>query len=331
MKDKKKLIVLIIIAIVLLSLILHFIVISISEKNQEGGSKSALSVSLLNTEVQDEKDYENRIGSRDIDFVDEETIKIIKNAYSKIDFLGKFEKGDKEVYDFYKRQYLRLLKREVTFFDKQTQNEYYINEFNEMNYTNDSPQLIYGGELSSVYGPHNYMYYFFDMDCDGMPELGVTNEERFVYIMKYISESDSFILWYEIPPSWTRLLGSRKLSFGGGTSPIRYAYCSLDQYGEEEYRVSFYIEGYYNVEKKQDETLYALTLPEFADKNRNIDLSENMKNHAFVDDIQSDRYYFRVTEDKWNYLTQDFFEVRELAEENIKEVRFSYDELFGDF
>jgi hypothetical protein len=39
-------------------------------------------------------------------------------------------------------------------------------------------------------------------------------------------------------------------------------------------------------------------------------------------------YYFRVTEDQWKKLTNPFFESRELSKEKIKDVTFTYQELF---
>ena len=60
-----------------------------------------------------------------IDFADEETFKVIREAYTEIDFYGEFKKGDTRIYDFYKEKFLKLLNCETTFFDKQTQREYY--------------------------------------------------------------------------------------------------------------------------------------------------------------------------------------------------------------
>ena len=281
--------------------------------NNGNGSKP---VSIANTKLED------------IPYADDEVFQMIRDNYGKIDFLGEFEKGNEEVYDSYKKQYHKLLKCEAPFFDKLTQKEYYINEFREMNYS-FPPELIYGGGYSDTYDPHNYLYYFFDMDSDGMPELCVTNGIRFVYILKYLPASDSFILWYEIPPSWTRLLGSRKLSFGGGTSPIQHAFCSLDQNGEEEYFLWFYIEGYHNTKKNQDDVLYMLTLAEFADESKNTEISGNMKNQSVVGTTLHGQYYFRLTKKQWDELTNDYYEACDSTEEKIKEVSFTYDELFG--
>jgi hypothetical protein len=307
----------ILIVFILFGLILYFVVAPNFEKNPENvDSETGSSVSLSNARPED------------INYVDDGVFEIIEEVYGKIDFCGKFEKGDEEGFDLYKNQYLRLLKCEVPFFDKQTQKEYFINEFNEMNYNYAGPHLIYDGEWSDVYDPNNYIYYFFDMDGDGNPELCVTNESRFVYIIKCELDLSRFTLWHEIT-DWTSLLGSKKLRYYSGTHPIRWAYVELDQYGNEECRVLFYLEDYYDEGKNQDDTLYALTLPEFTDQSKNFQSNVSIKHQAFFADQYDSQYYFRVTEEQWNELTKYFFDARDLAEEDINEVRFTYDELFG--
>jgi len=344
MKGTKILTLSIIIVFILFGFILYFIVLPNLKKNPENvDSETGESVSLFTTKpeeinyVDDGVFVDSETGEpvslsttkpEEIYYVDDGVFKIIKEIYGKIDFGGKFNKGNEEDIDLYKNQYLRLLKCEVPFFDKQTQKEYFINEFSEMDYNDPYPQLIYNGELSDVYDPNSYIYYFFDMDGDGNPELCVTNERRFVYIIKYEPNSSRFTLWHEIT-GWTSLVGSKKLRYYSGTHPIRWAYIELDQYGDEECWVLFYLEEYYDEEKNQVDTIYALTLPEFTDKSKNFESYVSIKHQAFFTDQYDSQYYFRVTEEQWNELTKEFFDARDLAKEGINEVRFTYDELFG--
>lgn len=148
--------------------------------------------------------------NHDISFIDEKNYRVIKEAYKEIDFYGEFKKGNIEKYDIYKEQYLKLVRGEVPFFDKATDKEYYIYEFNEMDYTYGR-NLIKEGEYTNVYDPNDYVYYFFDMDDDGLPELSISNEIRFIYIFKYNPNSSRFTLWHEIPTTWIRLMGTKKL------------------------------------------------------------------------------------------------------------------------
>lgn len=260
----------------------------------------------------------------DTNFIDDKIYGIIKDAYKEVDFYGEFKKGNMEIYDLYREQYLKLVSGEATFFDKTTDKEYYINEFKEMDYTY-AGNLIKEGDYANVYDPNNYVYYFFDVDNDGLPELCISNEIRFIYIFKYDINSSSFSLWYEIPTTWIRLMGTNKLWFYGGGSPVEYAYWYLDKEGVEICSVRFYLEGYHNKETKLDDTAYMVSLPQFT--NVKLELTKDMEGQAILDK-QQNIYYFRVTEQQWNELTEDFFEARRLAETNIEEVTFSYQELF---
>lgn len=245
--------------------------------------------------------------------VDEEVFTVIEEAYNEIDFLGEFKQGNLEVYDFYKEQFLKLLKCEATFFNDQSQTETYINEFIE----------------ADSYNVKNYRYSFFDMDEDGAPELSMISSLGYVYIFKYYPESSKFTLWYEIHTSWAGLLGSRSLWYYIDAAPMEYKYYRLDQNGDEEYVVRFCFSGYYNSDKRQEDVLYMVALPQFTDENKNTVFSENIKKQAFIDN--QGICYFRVTEEQWGRLTKRFFEAKEIAEDKINEVVFTYDELFGKF
>lgn len=233
----------------------------------------------------------------DADYIDNETFDYIKECYDNIDFSSDFKTCDSSVNEQYKKQYLRLLDCDVKFRVKDTDEEYYINQYNEMN-------------CGDEYDKKDYVYYYFDADNDSLPELCITDETRFIYIMKYISYSDEFVLWHEVDTTWIRLLGSRKLWLYSGTSPIKYAFYQLDQNGDTEYTVMFYIEERYKQESNETETVYMLTLPEFSHEDSHC--------------------YYRVTEEQWNELTENFFEEKEISKEKIKEVRFTYDELFNE-
>ena len=270
-----------------------------------------------------ENDGDKRISPyQNISYVDNEAYAIIKDAYKSIDFWGKFETGDTATYGYYLVQFIKLLNCEITFLDTTTQEVFYISEFGEIR-TNI--------RLNGSYDPNNFEYYFFDMDNDGAPELCITDETRFIYIVKYYPDTNSFVLWHEIDTTWIRLLGSRKLWLYGGASPINYAFFQLDQNGDVEYSAWFYLARFQNTEKECEDISYMVALPRYTDICAGIMISESMAEFAFFDETQGDFAFFRVTEDQWNELTNDFFKARKLAEENINKVRFSYEDLFSDF
>ena len=235
------------------------------------------------------------------EFIDNCAFEYINKIYSDIDFSSDFKQGNHSVYSNYKAQYLKLLECKIPF--KSNGMEYYIDKY------------IYGD-----YEPEKYIYYFFDVDDDSSPELCIENEVGHIYIMKYSPVSDEVILWHETSSSWTELLGSEKLWFYSGTSPIKYAFYSLDKNGNIKYSVWLYIES------SQSETKYLLTLPEYSDKTDDIEIPNDIKAQSIEKDSH---YYYRVTESQWNELTKDFFTQKNIAKENILKVRFTYKELFN--
>lgn len=236
------------------------------------------------------------------EFIDDHAFEYINNAYSDIDFSSDFKQGDQSVYADYKEQYRKLLECKIPF--KSEGKNIYIDEY-----------------IYEDHEPEKYVYYFFDMDDDSLPELCIENKAGFIYIMKYKSESDEIILWHETSSSWTELLGSKKLWFYSGTSPIKYSFQSLNENGYTEYQIWFYIVP------TESETKYFLTLPEFSDKTDDIEIPKDIKAQSVEKDSH---YYYRVNESQWNELTKDFFAEKNIAKENIEKVKFTYNELFDN-
>lgn len=56
---------------------------------------------------------------------------------------------------------------------------------------------------------------------------------------------------------------------------------------------------------------------------------QKMRHHVGVCE-DSQLYMFNVSEQQFDELTKEFFEASKLSEENIKEVSYTYDELFSD-
>ncbi len=234
------------------------------------------------------------------EFIDDKAFEYIKSVYADIDFSSDFKIGNQNIYNSYKEPYLKLLNLEIPFYFEKT--TYYIDEY-----------------INGEYEPEKYNYYFFDMNNDSLPELCIEDKAGIIYIMAYSPVSDKIILWHETSSSWTELLGSKKLWFYSGTSPIQYSFQSLDENGYTEYSTWLYIVP------TKSETKYFLTLPEYPKKNDYTKIPKDIKKYSVEKDSH---FYYRVTENQWDELTKEFFKSKETSKENIKKVKFTYDQLF---
>ncbi len=266
-----------------------------------------------------ERSYESRndFPHEDMEFVDDEIYTALKGMYDEIDFFGKYEEGDLEAYDTYIEQYRKLIQNEVTFIIPDTGEKYYLKDY--INTEGYYLPIEYDYE-SEQFNPHAFVYYFFDIDENGMPELCIWRS--LTYIFKYDYDTGDMVLWKEIDTPWEKVLGTRKLWWNWeGT---QYSLCELNEAGEVSMGVYFLVD-YWN----EENILYLLTIPEYAEKERKINITQEMKEQAYFSE-QDQLYMFRVTEEQFYELTGDFFEAEKISDERIKEVSYTYDELFGN-
>ena len=148
------------------------------------------------------------------------------------------------------------------------------------------------------------------------------------YIFKYIPQTDNFVLWYELFPSNYQLNGTRKVRWEGLGSGLSGVFYELDGEGNEECTVYFFSERIYNSKSDESYEVAMVSLPKYAASNQK-DIMTELTSHAYYSKEQG-TYYFRVTEEQFNVLTKDYYEAAKLSREKIKEVTFTYDELFGD-
>ena len=146
----------------------------------------------------------------DVPYVEEEIYEILKAAYAEIDFKGEFKKGDLDKYDEYKAVFQKLLQNEAPFLDNETGEETYIKDIPELHYNSNSAD----------HDENAYRYYFFDIDEDGLPEMGICNrKERAneIFFFKSDSQDGKINLWHQ-SGGWQIWFGSGKLgnSWGGG-------------------------------------------------------------------------------------------------------------------
>lgn len=293
-------------------------------------TKMASSVTALITEIADSKPQPNNEQIYDsfldfpydnMRFVSDDIYESIKEEYYKINFSSEFKLGNLEVYDLYKEKFKQLLDNERVYTDKKG-NEFLLNEFLPEAYEN-TYSAIYND-----YDVNNFEYYFFDMDEDDSPELCIVDHIKnpSIYIFKYIPDKDKIFLWYEMTSLWIRLNGSKTLGWNReGTSQVFY---KLDENGDEVYTVSFFEREDFNRRINQAEVVYLVALPDYTDRNEQIEITEQIREQAYYDRGQ-EWYYFRVSEEQYHELTKDYFKAEKLANENIETVSYSYYELFN--
>lgn len=248
-----------------------------------------------------------------ISFANEKTLTIIKNAYNKVDFYGEFKKESLSNNEFYKKKFNQLLKNEVTFIDNDTGKKDYLKDFD--------PLKVYDGE-NYLYDVNSYEFYFFDFDKDNTPELCISNNGS-TYIFKYNYELNEFFLIYKMEGGYLSLIGSNKIAWDNETGAFpANAFYELNNNGELICSVTFY-------SKQDNSPIYMVSLPQYTNQDSQINITEELKNQAYFDEGQK-IYYFRVTEEQFDELTKDYFNAVELADKNINDVIFSYNELFGN-
>ena len=285
-----------------------------------------------NATLPSEKDEGLRPESIQFDeLINDDVFEIIREAYIGAGFSTKFQRGNVELYDFYKEQFIRLIKLERTFFNERTQREYLITEFGEMNYTLGSVLTINGER--DKFDPNDFRFLFFDMNGDGTPDLGITNGVRFTYIFTYDSVSDSFLLWLEMPPGASRIIGTREISEDGRNTPFRQSWTILDENAKVDVIIKIMI-AFYILDDDSMNNVYYVSLPVFADEERNIALTDVMKEQFISVELSlehsiSHPHYFRVTETQFEELMEIVFKPYERTKYNcILYVSFTFEELF---
>lgn len=240
-------------------------------------------------------------------FVDDETYAFLKEAYDAIDFYGEFKTGDQKLYKRYIAKYKALVKNEVPFYNEEEDKNVYLSEYKLTGYAAD-------------YDPRRYEYYLFDMDDDDTPELCIRDTSHVTYVFKYDAVSDEIVLWMEFPSHNEMLHGTRKIQWDW--DGMRYGIYELDENGEVTFDVYFLIEATWS---NGNET-YMLTVPSYNGKP--IDIPDEMKAQAYFSE-ENGMYHFKVTEEQFDEITEDYFKAHEQSKEAIKKCKYTYDDLFG--
>lgn len=234
-------------------------------------------------------------------YADEKTFQILKEACHRIEFHGGFKKGNIETYDYYKDKYAKLLSGEAEIMDNEVTNNIYGEGYNLEHYRYDMTALT--SASTNIY--------FFDMDEDNLPELCIAGISG-TYIIKYIPETDRYIIWWGDMSSGGSIAGSRKIHYGSDES--FYTYYELNEKGEVDFSAAFLIEVFGEYKYGDWEYFYMVSLPDVGNKTIRTVISKEMKKQSYITD--KEEYYFRVTKKQFKQLTEEYFEAYELSLRN---------------
>ncbi|RKJ30132.1 hypothetical protein D7X25_37475, partial [bacterium 1XD42-8] len=174
------------------------------------------------------------------------------------------------------------------------------------------------------------LYYFFDMNGDNNPELCITKESggRFIYIFQYKEETDEIILWHELPNGYYHLIGTKKVgSVSSYMDGDFHGYYELDEEGNRLFGVLFHC--LYKTETGELVRVYMVDLPEYSDEDKNQKIRESIEEIPYIKSNIRGKLY-RVTKEQYEELTNDYFEAIEMEKEKLKQVTYTYEELFHD-
>ena len=291
--------------------------VNVSETNSIRDNLNNETSAIIEAPVQTYEDYYD-LPFEELNFIDEEGYEELKQIYAQIDFNSDFKKGDIDSYDFYIKKYRQLVNNENMFYDARWDEDYYPDQYGQLK-----------NREHSQYDPYKYTYFFFDIDGDSYPELGVTERDpvtkmkRFIYVFKYEAIADRMIMWYNTESVYSQMMGTGKMR---ADKDGRYYYFDqLDINGKEEMTIRFVIEGFFTNGK----ITYLVTSPWYRDQDNDIFLSKALETQGYYTE-QEERFYFRVTEEQFKELTERYFLVTEESEKNLEDVSYTYVELFGD-
>jgi len=249
----------------------------------------------------------------EIPFVDEEIFDMIRAAYEEMKYSAEFEKGNLEVYEEYKQKFWCLLQNEVPFRDRETGKEIYIKDWTDAE-----------GEaaLSEI---RECVYYFFDMNGDGLPELCIDNHVETV-VFAYDPDTDQYILWARLGEK--DIVGTRKAVWNPAHVDHICDFFQLDPYGNLELETLFWAEFFNGYGGRAD--INMVMFPNYADKEKRWEITEEMKQQGVLEE-SSRQWFFRITDEQFEELEKPYAEAIKLARERSKQEEYTYEELFGEY
>lgn len=244
-----------------------------------------------------------------VPFVDDETFALIREAYEEVEYSAEFEKGIMEVYGEYKQRFWKLIKNEIPFLNRETDEEVYIKDWYASN----------GWYVLEDFKSSYYSYYFFDMNGDGLPELCVD-----YCVFAYDPDTDQCILWAWL--NGKEIVGTRKAMWNPDYDVDIYEFFQLDPNGDLELDTLFWAE---HADLYHDD-INMVMFPNYADTTKRWKITEEMKRQGVLEE-SSGQWFFRITDEQFKELEQPYKEALRQARDRKKEEVYTYEELFGEY
>lgn len=224
----------------------------------------------------------------------ESTFQRLKEIYLGTAFYGKFNKGDKEAYDYYKGKYAKFLNGEADVTDQKGEG---CPDEGQPLYSLDP----YAGNMAELVD--SAQLYYFDMDEDSLPELCLMSSvNRASYIIKYIPDTDQYLIWWKDMGNHFTISGSRKILYSyAGSNEEWYVFQELDNNGEEKFSLHFGIE----TSQYDGERIYQVSWPLYGERTYERKMPKEMEEQGCFS--EQGICYFRVTESQYENLTKEYF------------------------
>lgn len=248
---------------------------------------------------------------QDIPYVDESIFEIIKDAYSEVDFTAEFEQGNQENYEDYLQKFWHLLQNDIPFWDRELNRDVFIKDWEE----------VYGHY--ATFDLRKSLFYFFDMNGDGFPELCIDPQEP-VVVFEYDAEKDQCILW-----AWLGgkdIIGTRKVMLHPEYESIICDFFQLNEYGDFELETIFWAEFFFGM----GEDINMVMFPNYLAQEKKWILTDDIKQQGILEE-SSGQWFFRITDEQFEELQKPYMEAYNLALERQKKETYTYEELFGRF
>lgn len=253
----------------------------------------------------------DEIKFQDLKCVNEKTYKKIADICSNIDFMGNFKSIDLKEDSFYRGQYLKVLKGDESYIDR-------LEEKGESDLVEFDPKNI-----------KEYTYYYFDMNGDEVPELIISDDNmKYTDIFSFNTKTNKVELLDIEKAGSSFFLGNNKMGAWYDGTGLTYEFYDIDKNGNKNSKIFFYSEGYLNDITKQEEAVYMVGFGEGSEEIENYkSLAKEMGEQLFE---ENSTYFLRISKEQYDQVTQNYFKSRKAAEENIKKVTYTFDELFGN-
>lgn len=248
-------------------------------------------------ELGDELNYKN------IKFIKNETFEKIKNIFTSKEFSGEFKYMDLNKNIYYREKYLEVLKM-------------------KKEYIEDNYEEIFDEKESN--NKEKILYHFFDINNDNIPELIVNNKPYSTDIFTFDLKSKRVKKVISLS-SGAEFFGGNKVYLWDGGIGFFENYFKIDNSGNFISTIIFYSAG------SIDEDLYTIgAWDDSIEFNQLKMIAKENNENLYYNQIRG-VYCFRITEEQSDELMKPYLKIRKKAEENIKKVTYTYDELFGEF